>query len=111
MDANPSQGTVTNVSTQLPGSEPGCTDKPEVRLLHWAWNAQMGLMLANGGPQATAGSLMCKRGVNLKLIRQDDPAKMQEALVAFATELSKGNDNPSRARTSSRSWATAARRF
>ena len=21
---------------------PGCTDKPEVRFYHWAWNAQMG---------------------------------------------------------------------
>ena len=28
----------------LPGSAPGCSDKPEVRMLVWAWNAQMGLM-------------------------------------------------------------------
>src|SRR5262252_7099308 len=25
---------------------PGCDKLPEVRLLHWAWNAQMGLMYA-----------------------------------------------------------------
>jgi hypothetical protein len=56
----------------------------------------MGLMYANGGKQAATGSLMCKRGVNLKLIRQDDSAKMQEALVAFATDLSRGNANPTK---------------
>lgn len=80
----------------LPGSQPGCSGKPEVRALVWAWNAQMGWMFANGGPQATKGSLMCKEGVNLSLIRQDDANKMQEALVAFATELKAGNSNPSK---------------
>ncbi len=96
-DPNPAGGTLTNASdtaADLPGSGAGCADKPEVRLLHWAWNAQMGLMYANGGKQATTGSLMCKRGVNLKLIRQDDPSKMQEALVAFATALKQGDPNP-----------------
>src|ERR1700733_14805605 len=33
---------------QLPGSTPGCTDKPELRALIWAWNAQMGWLYANG---------------------------------------------------------------
>ncbi|HUI57377.1 MAG TPA: OmpA family protein [Bryobacteraceae bacterium] len=80
----------------LPGTAPGCADKPEVRMLVWAWNAQMGLMFANGGPRATTGSLMCKEGVNLNLIRQDDSSKMQEALVAFATELKDGDANPSK---------------
>jgi len=79
-----------------PGSAPGCTSEPEVRMLVWAWNAQMGLMFATGGPQATSGSLMCKERVNLKLLRQDDSGKMQEALVAFATELKGGNANPSK---------------
>jgi hypothetical protein len=80
----------------LPGSTPGCTSRAEVRMLVWAWNAQMGLMFANGGPQATTGSLMCKDGVNLRLIRQDDSSKMQEALVSFATELKAGAANPAK---------------
>lgn len=81
---------------QLPGSTPGCTNRAEVRMLIWAWNAQMGLMFANGGPQSTSGSLMCAGGVNLRLLRQDDSGKMQEALVAFATELKDGAANPAK---------------
>lgn len=96
VEGAPAGPTLTNVSFTAPSSEPGCTDKPEVRMLVWAWNSQMGLMLANGGAQATRGSLMCKQGVNLKLVRQDDVNKMQEALVAFATELSQGNPHPSK---------------
>lgn len=80
----------------LPGNAPGCTNLPEVRMLVWAWNAQMGLMFANGGPQSTGGSLMCKQGVNLRLLRQDDVGKMQEALVAFATELKDGVSQPTK---------------
>lgn len=74
----------------------GCAEKPEVRLLGYAWNAQMGMLYAIGGPQSTRDSLMCKRGVNMKFERQDDNGKLQEALVTFATELSQGNPNPSK---------------
>ncbi len=82
------------VNVSMPGSGAGCTDKTPVRLLGYAWNAQMGLLFANGGPQSTQGSLMCGNGVNLTFGRQDDNGKLQEALVAFATELSQGNANP-----------------
>jgi OOP family OmpA-OmpF porin len=94
LDTGAVAGTAAKVD--LPGSTPGCTEKPEVRFLVWAWNAQMGGMLATGGPQAAKGSLMCKNGVNLKLIREDDSGKMQEALIAFATDLSRGDRNPSK---------------
>ncbi|MDP9122557.1 MAG: OmpA family protein, partial [Acidobacteriota bacterium] len=92
----PSGASGNVVPVALPGSEPGCKDLPEVRFLVWAWNAQMGMMFANGGPQATAGSLMCQNRVNLHLIREDDSGKMQEQLVTFANELKKGNANPSK---------------
>ncbi len=73
---------------------PGCPKDPEVRFFHWAWNAQMGMMYATGGKQAVAGSLMCQKGVNLKLIREDNTDNMQAALVAFAEALKKGEANP-----------------
>jgi outer membrane protein OmpA-like peptidoglycan-associated protein len=72
----------------------GCADKPEVRFYHWAWNAQAGLILATGGKQAAEGSLMCKYGVNLKLIREDNTDQMQALLATFAEGLKKGESNP-----------------
>ena len=94
----PSNGTasagLTAASFEVAGDAPGCTTDTQVRVLGYAWNAQQGMLLANGGPQATQGSLMCKGGVNLKWARQDDNSKLQEALVTFATALSKGERNP-----------------
>ena len=89
-------GSVNVAPVPLPTNKRGCEDKPEVRLYLWAWNAQMGLMFANGGAQATAGSLMCGKNVNLRLIREDDTSKMQEALVSFASSLKGGEANPSK---------------
>jgi OOP family OmpA-OmpF porin len=95
-NADPGQSNSSGAAFVQAGEGAGCTDKPEVRLLGYAWNAQMGMHLANGGPQATSGSLMCKNGVNLRFTRQDDNAKLQEAMVAFATELSQGKKNPTK---------------
>ena len=73
---------------------PGCADKPEMRFYHWAWNAQMGLIYATGGKQAAEGSLMCKNGVNLKLIREDNTDQMASLMATFAEGLKKGEANP-----------------
>lgn len=73
---------------------PGCAQLPEVRFFHWAWNAQMGLMYATGGKQAVANSLMCAKGVNLKLIREDSTDNMQAQMATFAEGLKKGEANP-----------------
>jgi OmpA-OmpF porin, OOP family len=80
----------------MPSGQRGCGDKPEVRFYHWAWNAQMGLMFASGGKEATKGSLMCDKGVNLRLIREDDVSKMQEALVAMAQDYKAGKEDTSK---------------
>jgi OOP family OmpA-OmpF porin len=92
----PGESNANVAPASMPGSGAGCTDKPEVRGLIWAWNSQMGMIFANGGAQASSGSMMCERGVNLKLIRQDDVSKMQEDLITFANELKKGNRHPSK---------------
>jgi OmpA-OmpF porin, OOP family len=71
-------------------ARPGCTDRGEVRMLVWAWNAQQGLMFATGGPRAVEGSLMCRHGVNLTLTRQDMVDQMQAELLKCAGELATG---------------------
>ncbi|HYQ16639.1 MAG TPA: OmpA family protein [Polyangiaceae bacterium] len=92
---NEAQAPADTVRVSLPGREPGCTSLPEIRALVWAWNSQMGWMFANGGPVATRGSLMCERGVNLRLTRQDDAEQMKAELLKLATRIKAGEREPS----------------
>ncbi len=79
---------VQNVApVALPQEVPAAIQATQIRGAIWEWNAQMGLLFANGGATTTQGSLMAKRNVNLALYRQDDTGKMQEDLIACAKEL------------------------
>jgi OmpA-OmpF porin, OOP family len=75
----------------LPASSSANVRSTLIRGEIWEWNAQIGLIYANGGAATTKGSLMEKHGVNLALIRQDDTGKMQEDLIACAREISNGS--------------------
>jgi OmpA-OmpF porin, OOP family len=70
----------------IPSDKPASLSTPALRWQLWAWNAQMGLMFANGGANTTENSLMAKNGVNLALTRQDDVPQMQASLIKFANE-------------------------
>lgn len=75
------------VSTKL-------ADKPLVRIGAYAWNAQSGIIVANGGPKTTTGSLMEANGVNLEIIRQDWLSELRNLQMKFIEELDKGVANP-----------------
>ena len=90
-------GTMTSGTSgkgSMSSAAAGCADLPEVRYYGYAWNAQMGLSYANGGVQAAKDSLMCKHGVNLKLLRQDDNSQLQALLTTFAEAVKSGDANP-----------------
>ncbi|MDP3710483.1 MAG: OmpA family protein [bacterium] len=85
----------------LPSSQPANLQGPEVKLLGYAWNAQMGLLYAIGGANdgragivTSRGSIMEKHGIKFRFIRQDDNSKLRGELVLFASEVARGVKHP-----------------
>jgi outer membrane protein OmpA-like peptidoglycan-associated protein len=91
---------VNNVTTSaelpVPGEEASAdvASKPLVRIAGYAWNAQSGIIVANGGPKTTKGSVMEKNGVNLEIIRQDWLTELRNLQMKFVEEFDKGNSFP-----------------
>lgn len=86
-----SDAVIANVKpAPYPSGSPASIPATLIRGGIWEWNAQNGLLLANGGKLTTQGSLMASYGVNLSLERQDDTGKMAEGLVSCAKELKDG---------------------
>lgn len=71
------------------------SDKPLVRIAGYAWNGQSGMIVANGGPKTTKGSLMEQNGVNLELIRQDWLSELRNMQMKFIEEFDSGTQYPS----------------
>jgi OOP family OmpA-OmpF porin len=94
-DASPSTPVQAASALTLPTTSPAAVKQPILRFNIWEWNAQFGLLFANGGPQTTKGSLMEKHGVTVKLTRQDNTNVSQADQIKLATELAGGNANPS----------------
>ncbi|WP_445453359.1 OmpA family protein [Flavobacterium sp. 25HG05S-40] len=69
-------------------------DKPLVRIAGYAWNAQSGMIVSNGGPKTTKGSLMEKNGVNLEIIRQDWLSELRNMQMKFIEEFDGGEAFP-----------------
>lgn len=75
-----------------PGTAPANVHAPQIRMEIWEWNAQAGMILANGGSATTKDSLMEKHKVNLLMVRQDDTNQMVTDIIACAKEIKSGAD-------------------
>lgn len=78
----------------LPTADLANVNSPRINFEIMAWNSQMGLNYANGGPQTTKGSIMEKHNVNLSIKRQDDCNQMAANLIKFGSDY---KNNPSTA--------------
>lgn len=69
-------------------------DKPLVKIAAYAWNAQSGIIVSNGGALTTEGSLMEKNGVNLEIVRQDWLSELRNMQMKFVEEFDRGEEFP-----------------
>lgn len=79
-------GSTAAMNFDLPKSQFGGT----VRVLTIPWNATTALHYANGDDVTTPDSLIGRRGVKVKLERQDDYAQMMAEQLAFAKDENSG---------------------
>ena len=65
-----------------------------IRIAEYAWNGNSGMIVANGGPRTTQGSLLEAAGVNLEIVRQDMVGGLRDMQVKFIEELDGGAAYP-----------------
>ena len=65
-----------------------------IRIAEYAWNGNSGMVVANGGPRTTEGSLMEHAGINLEIVRQDAFKDLRNMQIAFIDEYANGKEYP-----------------
>lgn len=65
-----------------------------IRIAEYAWNGNSGMIVANGGPRTTEGSLMEHAGLNLEIVRQDMVGGLRDMQIAFIDEFANGKQYP-----------------
>ena len=96
VDKNEVNNVITSDKIELPSTSKSSevNNKPLVRIAAYAWNAQSGIIVANGGPKTTKGSLMERNGVNLEIIRQDWLSELRNMQMKFVEEFDRGEEYP-----------------
>ena len=77
----------TEVSTKI-------ASKGLIRIAEYAWNGNSGMIVANGGPRTTEGSLMEAAGINLEIVRQDMVGGLRDMQIKFVDEFATGTEYP-----------------
>lgn len=87
---------VTSEELPLPQDEVSTDNasKPLVRIGGYAWNAQSGIIVANGGPKTAKGSIMEKNGINLEIVRQDWLSELRNLQLKFIEDYDQGQEYP-----------------
>lgn len=67
---------------------------PLVRIAGYAWNGETPIIIANGGPRTTKGSLMEANKVNLEIVRQDWLSELRTMQMKFIEEYDSGEEFP-----------------
>jgi hypothetical protein len=69
-------------------------DKGLIRIAEYAWNGNSGMIVANGGPITTEGSLMESAGIRLNIVREDMVGGLRNMQIKFVEEFAKGAQYP-----------------
>ena len=96
IDKNEVNNIITSDKLDLPSTKLSSEvkNKPLVKIAAYAWNAQSGIIVSNGGPKTTKGSLMEQNGVNLEIIRQDWFSELRNMQMKFIEEFDRGEEFP-----------------
>lgn len=70
------------------------SNKESYRIAEYAWNGNSGMIVANGGPRTTEGSLMEAAGINLEIVRQDMVGELRNMMIKFVEEYASGVEYP-----------------
>jgi outer membrane protein OmpA-like peptidoglycan-associated protein len=85
---NVTKGAKLPLPSETPSTE--VANKGLIRIAEYAWNGNSGMIVANGGPRTTEGSLMESAGVNLEIVRQDMVGGLRDMIIKFTEEFDKG---------------------
>lgn len=70
-------------------------ESKKIRIAEYGWNGNSGMIIANGGPRTTSGSLMENAGLSLEIVRQDMVSGLRDMQIKFVEEFDKGKAYPS----------------
>lgn len=89
---NVTKGEELKLPTNLKSSN--LDDDKLLRIAEYAWNGNSGMIVANGGPRTTKGSLMEQSNINLLIERQDMVSGLRDMQLKFVEEFDKGVQYP-----------------
>ena len=86
----------TSAKMEIPSEKASSkvSSKPLIRIAEYAWNANQGMIAANGGPRTTKGSLNESSDLNLEIVRLDGVSDLRNMQLKFVEEFSKGVEYP-----------------